>query len=204
MKQTTLFGYVANDNSPSQSQPAVRRKSQTSPVPTASKSKRKRAYARGRISASASSLNEESEDYDSDIAVVQLEPREKLQTYASQPRNDEDDEEASPRRRSAKRYKPQITHIEEDTDTSSIIEISNENDAAPSPRNKRSAGRSTQRISDSEDERLEPISVPHKRRLVRGVRPSTPEEPDDLRDEVDEDSEFTSASSVVIFLRAFS
>lgn len=170
LKQQSLVGFL---------QPNA---SKTSNSPTRSRSNRlgtKSGPARrssGRTTRDPPQLSEPSgqSDTDSDVDAIHFEPR-KAVTVIS---DDDDIQPPSPtkRRRTIAEVEPHVGHdnlLSSDSDESMSA-----NRSAMSPiKSKRPVARSPS---------TEPESPPKRRRLARGVRPSSPEESDNLLDEVNE------------------
>ncbi|KAI0256818.1 hypothetical protein BJV78DRAFT_1167155 [Lactifluus subvellereus] len=111
-------------------------------------------------------------DTDSDVEAIHFEPRKVV------PSDDDDIQPSSPakRRRMAAEVVP---HADHGTSTPSDSDDSIDTNQKASPSTK--IGRPVSRSPSTELE-----SPPKRRRLAKGIRPSSPEEPDDLLDEVDE------------------
>ena len=119
-------------------------------------------------------------DTDSDVEAIHFEPRKEL------PSDDNDIQPSSPtkRRRIAVEVRPLADRGISTTSTSNNSDDSIELNrrASPSTKMKRP-------ISRSPSTELDLDSHPKRRRLAKGTRPSSPEEPDDLIGEVNEAGE---------------
>ena len=160
--------------------------SKTSNSPTRSRSDRSRTKSGparrrgGRATRDPPQLSEPSgqSDMDSDVDAIHFEPR-KAVTVIS---DDDDLQPPSPTKR--RRTIAEVeSHVDHDTLLSSDSDESmSTNRRAMSPiKGKRPVTRSPS---------TEPESPPKRRRLARGVRPSSPEESDNLLEEVNEAGDF--------------
>jgi hypothetical protein len=121
----------------------------------------------------------------SDVDAVRFEPR-KVQAISVS-----DDEDQSPRRPKAS-FKTQRTQLPKSRSESpiSITSSNNQSDEKDTGVPARWKGKGVTRRRCIADSASEPDEQPKRRKLVKGVRPPTPEEPDDLLNEVDEEGEY--------------
>jgi len=167
LRQQSLIGFLQPDPSKTSSSPSRSDRFRTKPGP---------ARRSGRNTRDPPQLSEPSaqSDTDSDVNAIHFEPR-KAVTVIS---DDSDIQPSSPtkRRRTVAEAEPHVGHdtlISSDSDES----VSANRRAVSPIKTKRPVARSPS---------TEPESPPKRRRLARGVRPSSPEESDNLLDEVNE------------------
>jgi len=168
LKQKTLLGFL--NSSPV-------RVSQAAPMPQTPKHLKPKARKRQRVASFESDHDDAAGSEDSDVNAVHFEPED---LYLG-------DEDVSPRRPGTKRRTPHVG-----SESSSVDEK-----VESSATSGKSLGKKTQRISRNiaeknqleEDFGWEDVQ-PKKRKFVKGVRPSSPEEDeDDILDEIDEHRE---------------
>jgi hypothetical protein len=119
-------------------------------------------------------------DTDSDVEAIHFEPRKEL------PSDDDDIQPSSPtkRRRNAVEVRPFA-----DRGTSTASTSNNSDDSIESNRRESPLTKMKRPVSRSPSTELGLDSPPKRRRLAKGTRPSSPEEPDDLLGEVNEAGE---------------
>lgn len=169
LKQQSLIGFLKPDPSKTGSPPSRNNLNifRTNPA----------GPARRRTTTGPLELFEPSSqsDTDSGVDTIHFEPR---RVVISDDDDDDDIQPSSPAKR--RRTVTEVeSHADHDTSSSSDSEesLSANRRAMSSIKTKRPIARSLS---------AEPGSLPKRRRLARGIRPSTPEESDDLLGEVDE------------------
>ena len=170
LRQQSLIGFLQPDPSKTSSSPSRsdRFRTRTRPGPA--------RRSGGRTTGDPPQLSEPSgqSDTDSDVDAIHFEPR-KAVTVIS----DEDDIQSSSPTKKHRTITEVGSHVGHDTLISSDSDesVSANRRAMPPIKTKRPVVRSPS---------TEPESPPKRRRLARGVRPSSPEESDNLLDEVNE------------------
>jgi hypothetical protein len=164
LKQQSLIGFLKPDPSKADSSPTRN----TNPA----------GPARRRTITVPLELSEPSgqSDTDSGVDSIHFEPR---RVVISDDDDDDDDIQPSSPAKRRRTVTEVESHADHDTSSSSDSEesLSANRRAMSSIKIKRPIARS---------QSAEPESLPKRRRLARGIRPSTPEEYDDIRGEVDE------------------
>ena len=167
LKQQSLIGFLKPDPSKTSSPPSRNDRFRTNPA----------GPARRRTTTIPLELSEPSgqSDTDSGVDTIHFEPR---RAVISDDDDDNDDIQPS----SPVKRRRTVTEVEShaDHDTSS----SDSEESLSANRRAISSIKTKRPIARSPSAELE--SLPKRRRLARGIRPSTPEESDDLLGEVDE------------------
>jgi hypothetical protein len=166
LKQQSLIGFLKPDSSKTTSPPTRNNIFRANPA----------GPARRRTTTGPLELSEPSgqSDTDSGVDAIHFEPR---RVVISDDDDDDDIQPSSPAKR--RRTVTEVeSHADHDTSSSSSEErLSANRQAMSSIKTNRPIARNLS---------AEPESLPKRRRLARGIRPSTQEESDDLLCEVDE------------------
>lgn len=119
---------------------------------------------------------------DSDVGAIKFEPEV----------IDLSDEDESPRRPGTKR---QARHVEADSDSLNEDAVTNVDSERSLSKNGKNLGRKSRRIQKrkhKENIESEDSAQPKRRRFIKGTRPPTPEEDEDIADEVEAHREHVS------------
>lgn len=181
LKQTTLLDHLGRSSSPPTSSPErpllIPTASPPTSSPVAPKRKSQSTSSRGLAQINSGQVRSDSE---SDVEAIQFEPR--------APIPDEDAPDESPRRPRKKQRRTALGDAENDSEE----EIS----SLPRRRSKSRINRTRRAVpssgDDGQESEAESQKKPRRGKLVKGIRPPTPEEPDDLMAGLDEDSERSS------------
>lgn len=182
LKQKSLLGFF-EPSSPTQSEPGSSRNSQSQKSPTIRRAPRRRRAA---VESDPPS-DGDSGSTSSDVGGIGFEPQ------VIEVSSDEDEPEKSPRRPTATQRKTRKLRADSVERTPVVISDSGEEDNIGVPvvwkhKAADTKGKRKRTVLDSDSEG----AVPRKSKLVKGVRPPTPDENDeDLLQEVDEKRDYS-------------